>query len=322
MTNQELMLEIAEYKAKINLSFEKSFLKSLQPFHKEAEKKTNKLLRDTFAQLQNEEGIIPNEEIFKFNRDKKIRESLLKIQTELAKNEALLIKHKLTDTIKFNAEYETFLIDMTAKGTRGKKIDTKTTNLLLNKKWTSKDYKEISKRNLIDRTDALFTNLLIASNNNLKMKDFLKLQKEAQKKFVNKTMLLYQTEQTRKAAESSEFILNKYNKDKKHKVQWIATLDDRTCETCGKMDGNVFEADKIQQPPLHPRCRCVLLRYWEENENQLRRARDKNGKNYLTETKNFEEWKKGKFTIKDLPNEIDMVEAFEEIEEARNKALR
>lgn len=42
-------------------------------------------------------------------------------------------------------------------------------------------------------------------------------------------------------------------------VQWVATLDKRTCPRCGAMDGLVFPADKGPRPPLHIQCRCSTI---------------------------------------------------------------
>jgi len=43
------------------------------------------------------------------------------------------------------------------------------------------------------------------------------------------------------------------------KQRFLATLDEKTCPICGAQDGKVEELGKGPQPPLHPRCRCVLV---------------------------------------------------------------
>ncbi len=40
-------------------------------------------------------------------------------------------------------------------------------------------------------------------------------------------------------------------------VQWISTLDRRTCPICGALDGEVFKVDEGPRPPIHPQCRCT-----------------------------------------------------------------
>lgn len=41
-------------------------------------------------------------------------------------------------------------------------------------------------------------------------------------------------------------------------LQWVSTLDSRTCPTCGALDGRVFPLDKGSRPPAHVNCRCTL----------------------------------------------------------------
>ena len=52
--------------------------------------------------------------------------------------------------------------------------------------------------------------------------------------------------------------------------QYVATLDDRTCQICGPLDGQVFRIkdgkSTIPRPPRHPNCRCFVtpvLRDWK-----------------------------------------------------------
>lgn len=42
--------------------------------------------------------------------------------------------------------------------------------------------------------------------------------------------------------------------------EWLAALDERTCDVCGPLDGKVFDFGSSQPiPPIHPRCRCTIL---------------------------------------------------------------
>lgn len=41
------------------------------------------------------------------------------------------------------------------------------------------------------------------------------------------------------------------------KVKWIAVDDERTCPDCRKLDGKIFDIDKVPPRP-HYRCRCAL----------------------------------------------------------------
>lgn len=54
--------------------------------------------------------------------------------------------------------------------------------------------------------------------------------------------------------------LYRRNRDILSGEQWLATLDNRTCELCGPLDGQVYQFDKPHPvPPRHPQCRCMLV---------------------------------------------------------------
>jgi SPP1 gp7 family putative phage head morphogenesis protein len=44
-------------------------------------------------------------------------------------------------------------------------------------------------------------------------------------------------------------------------VEWLATLDERTCPRCGPLDGQTWKLDDpaLRRPPEHPRCRCTTI---------------------------------------------------------------
>ena len=50
-------------------------------------------------------------------------------------------------------------------------------------------------------------------------------------------------------------------------VQWVATLDTRTCPICGALDGKQFPVSSGPTPPEHHNCRCTrvpVLKSWKE----------------------------------------------------------
>ena len=57
--------------------------------------------------------------------------------------------------------------------------------------------------------------------------------------------------------------VNKYKQGNVEKVQWVTALDDRTCEECESLDGQIFALGKHPSPPIHPMCRCTLVAYFE-----------------------------------------------------------
>ena len=42
-------------------------------------------------------------------------------------------------------------------------------------------------------------------------------------------------------------------------VQWVATLDERTCPTCAPLDGQTFKLAEGPRPPRHHNCRCRIV---------------------------------------------------------------
>ena len=76
--------------------------------------------------------------------------------------------------------------------------------------------------------------------------------------------------------------------------QFSATLDHRTSDICREMDGKVFKTSEIEigvnAPPLHCRCRSVMVPYFEGNVKE-RAARNKDGKTiYVDGDMTYDEW--------------------------------
>lgn len=67
--------------------------------------------------------------------------------------------------------------------------------------------------------------------------------------------------------------------------EFCATLDERTSDICRSMDGKVFKTSEIEigvnAPPLHCRCRSVMVPYFEGSYVGERAARDKDGNHIL-----------------------------------------
>ena len=49
------------------------------------------------------------------------------------------------------------------------------------------------------------------------------------------------------------------------KAEWSTAKDDRVCEQCASLEGQVFELDEVESMiPVHPQCRCLALPWVEE----------------------------------------------------------
>ena len=72
---------------------------------------------------------------------------------------------------------------------------------------------------------------------------------------------------TETARVQSETALESFRKGGFEKMIWITEMDERTCDVCGPMDGEIFDVDGAQiggeLPPMHPFCRCSVAAYHE-----------------------------------------------------------
>ena len=62
--------------------------------------------------------------------------------------------------------------------------------------------------------------------------------------------------------------LKTFEKDGVDMVLWKAALDDRVCEECEELDGQVFELNELPERP-HRNCRCEFVKYELENMEEI-----------------------------------------------------
>jgi SPP1 gp7 family putative phage head morphogenesis protein len=55
-------------------------------------------------------------------------------------------------------------------------------------------------------------------------------------------------------------------------VQWISTLDNKTCPVCRSLDRQTFALSKGPRAPIHPNCRCTLIPWLGKRFEQLMRG--------------------------------------------------
>lgn len=80
-------------------------------------------------------------------------------------------------------------------------------------------------------------------------------------------------------------------------IQWLATLDNRTCTSCGALDLKEFPINKGPRPPLHVNCRCtvtaVLAKKFEAlNVKTVRPSVGPDGAQQASAGVNFYDWLK------------------------------
>jgi SPP1 gp7 family putative phage head morphogenesis protein len=113
------------------------------------------------------------------------------------------------------------------------------------------------------------------------------LTKEFAKKMQSKKFDAYRLLHTESSFLMSEATHAGYKEDGVEKYEILATLDSKTCEICGELDGNVYEVGKeitgVNMPPFHPLCRCTDVPHYADTptKGMVRVARDPGtGKTY------------------------------------------
>lgn len=102
----------------------------------------------------------------------------------------------------------------------------------------------------------------------------------------------------------SSFLINEathagYKADGVEKYQILATLDSKTCDICGDLDGKVYEVEKAitgkNMPPFHCFCRCTDFPYYDgtDTSDMTRVARDPRTGKYVDVPADmtYKEWK-------------------------------
>lgn len=113
------------------------------------------------------------------------------------------------------------------------------------------------------------------------------LTREFAKKMQSKKFDAYRLLHTESSFLMSEATHAGYKEDGVEKYEILATLDSKTCEICGELDGNVYEVGKeitgVNMPPFHPLCRCTDVPHYADTptKGMARVARDPGtGKTY------------------------------------------
>jgi len=183
-------------------------------------------------------------------------------------------------------------------GTPFATLDIKTINKVLAKPWAP-DGISFSKRiwgadrtNLVHQLQTRFTQGIIRGDNPKDIIDSIAKALNSSKKVTSKLVL------TEAAAFSAMAREDSYNELGVDEFEFVATLDETTCTSCGALDGQHFPRDKyeigITAPPLHPWDRCTTVPYFRDEFTQKleRAARNGEGGTYYVPTDmRYDEWK-------------------------------
>ena len=204
-------------------------------------------------------------------------------------------KKLLTDTLKDNYYKNVYNISK-SKGFLAKfsGIDNKQIQRILSYPWSGSNYSDRiweNKRLLSKTIKEEITQMVIRGESSKKV-----AQRMAQKldgSYKNAVRIV-QTEHSYIMNQASLYTYEDLNIEK---YEILSTFDNRTCKDCGKYDGKKVEIKKAivgdNLPPFHPNCRCTTVPYYEDEEDDTRFARDKNGKRIeVPASMKYEEFKK------------------------------
>lgn len=175
-------------------------------------------------------------------------------------------------------------------------IDNKTIERVLSYEWSGNNYSGRiwnNKQQLSKTIKEEITQMLIRGESSKKVSQRVATRMNASYK---NAVRLVQTEHSYVMEQANKIT---YEDLKVEKYQFLATPDERTCKVCGNLDLKIFNVKDMipgkNCSPLHPSCRCTSLLYYEDedDENNTRFARDKNGKRIeIPSNMTFNEWKK------------------------------
>lgn len=136
------------------------------------------------------------------------------------------------------------------------------------------------RRNLIHQLNTRFTQGVIRGENPREIIGSMAKSLNASKEVTSRLVL---TEASAFASISTE---DSYNASNLEEFEYVAALDEVTCDTCGAMDGQHFPMAQYTigefVPPLHPWCRCTTAPYFNDEftQEETRAARGEDGKTY------------------------------------------
>lgn len=184
------------------------------------------------------------------------------------------------------------------------KIDDNMVDVLLNEKWSGKNYSQ----RIWGNTDLLAESLSeIIGGAMLSGQSISKTSQQIRERFGVAKYYADRLARTETNHFNNEADAMAYEEMDVDKYVFLATLDTRTSSICQEMDGKVIDLKERRvgenYPPMHPNCRSKTRAYMgEEIEATLkRRARNPvTGKTELIDNMSYKEWKERFVDLKDL----------------------
>ena len=231
--------------------------------------------------------VTSTEKVFIYNKFSKSIDKL--IGAEL-KNELNRVSKALVNSCNNKWDSNNYILNL-GISTKIKKADKEIVDKIIDKKIDGLKYSDRLYNNKQDVAKRLKQNIKDLLEGNTTVNDI--------KDNINKTYNLNANNTKRlvsnEIARVNEAINDKWINNNKYVtyVMWSATLENKTCYICGKLDGQVWEKDSKHPIPLedsHVGCRCVLIPLVNKDYRPSQRL-DNNTKDNIN-WQTFEEWQK------------------------------
>lgn len=230
-------------------------------------------------------NISPTDKVFIYKRFSKNIDKL--IRTEL-KNELNRVSDTLATMANNKWDINNYILNL-GISTKLRKADKDTVNKIIDKKIDGLKYSDRLYNNKQDVAKRLKQNIKDLLEGNIDVNSI--------KDNINKTYNLNANNTKRlvsnEIARVNEAINDKWISNNKYVtyVMWSATLENKTCSICGKLDGQVWEKDSKHPIPLedsHVGCRCCLVPLVNKDYRPSQRLDNSTKDNITWQT--YKEW--------------------------------
>lgn len=246
--------EVQTKKALLTKS-ERECLKELKLQYKKVSYKLIKDIQKLYVEINSNEDVLPSH-LYQYNRYYKILANIEKQLNSLTKQNIQLIDKNLTRLYKETSKQVGEEVGFTTKIDEQLVKDTVYSYWVGDgNNWSDRVWK--NKRLLISKLEQGLTDIVTTGRS----------QEEVVKDIMSTFSIGYNNAsrivRTELAHVQTQSTLDKYKQAGLTKYKFLATDDERACEECLALNGQVFRIEEAQYgvnlPPLHPNCRDTIL---------------------------------------------------------------
>lgn len=218
-----------------------------------------------------------------------VQTKLTKIGKDLGNAEVEKVSSILSDTYKDTYYKNAFVFDKLNISSNFNILKQEFIDTAINKEYKGSTFSDRIWTNKSDMMDKLYNLIKDASTGKTTVDQVGKQIKDAFGVQAYESRRLVRTEVARNAVDAQ--LLSGKNAGCK-KVQWSATLDNKTAEYDASLDGQTWDIDEDHPMPVdstHPNCRCILLNIPYEGWQPDKRM--DNETHQLVDWTNYSDWK-------------------------------